>query len=352
MDDATSVVRALADTVSARGLAQIQFVSVDNPSVRLVQELRCVCPNLQVVSLDPIHLAMTWEYASGRKRTQGSSALRRLLAKFTAVDATCSAARWGRAHDGGACAQLTYEEARTQRQIQDRSMRLRTAESFLANLDPSKPFYLRLDWIKALASLASVYKQEVERISPGPNRRIYELLFSAASAPRAEWYMNNVRARHMMEPRRLSLLPVGTTSNESLHHEINAWFRETQQIHQSTLQLKLQILQLCKNLSHNAALYRPTCRQMPHAELLSRVSLMPLWQPHQWMEWCSELADDTGVSKARLPLHEKRESERRKVRLTVKRRPAASVPKRRRTPHTLERVDSFRRAGVKRCVVG
>ena len=58
----------------------------------------------------------------------------------------------GRAHDGGACAQLTYEEARTQRQIQDRSMRLRTAESFLANLDPSKPFYLPLDWIKALAS--------------------------------------------------------------------------------------------------------------------------------------------------------------------------------------------------------
>ena len=46
MDDATSVARALADTVSARGLAQIQFVFVDNPSVRLVQELRCVCPNL------------------------------------------------------------------------------------------------------------------------------------------------------------------------------------------------------------------------------------------------------------------------------------------------------------------
>ena len=144
---------------------------------------------------------MTWEYASGRKRTQGSSALRRLLAKFTAVDATCSAARWGRAHDGGACAQLTYEEARTQRQIQDTSMRLRTAESFLANLDPSKPFYLRLDWIKALASLASVYKQEVERISPGPNRRIYELLFSAASAPRTECSSADEQCQRGPKPR-------------------------------------------------------------------------------------------------------------------------------------------------------
>jgi hypothetical protein len=27
-------------------------------------------------------------------------------------------------------------------------------------------------------------------------------------------------------------LPSGTTSNEALHHEVNAWFRETPRMHQ------------------------------------------------------------------------------------------------------------------------
>ena len=33
---------------------------------------------------------------------------------------------------------------------------------------------------------------EVGRISPGPNRRVWQLLHSATAAERSEWYLNNV----------------------------------------------------------------------------------------------------------------------------------------------------------------
>ena len=55
----------MADSIPAKGLAQVKYVSVDNPSAHLVDELRIICPNLHAVALD--HLAMTWEYASSHK---------------------------------------------------------------------------------------------------------------------------------------------------------------------------------------------------------------------------------------------------------------------------------------------
>ena len=351
MDDAGSCVRALADVIPARGLAQVQHVSVDNPSSKLFQEFRLICPNLQIMTLNPVHLAMTWEYASSRKRTAGSKTLRKILSKFTATDDSFDVRRWGRPYDGTTCAPLTYEEARVQRQIQDCSMREKTAQRLLRELDPNKPFYLRIEWIKSLAAVASIYREEVQRVCPGPIRKIRELLFTAACAPRSEWYMNNIRSRHVISSGRLPLPPVGTTSNESLHHEINVWFRETQKLHQSTLALKLHILHLNKNLSHNAALYRPTCRQVPHAELVARVSTKPVWTDAAWVDWYSELCDDRRMSQAALPLHTRRESERQLVRRTsTRKRPAtakAAGIQRRRTPHTLQRRDSLRRAGVK-----
>lgn len=68
----------------------------------------------------------------------------------------------------------------------------------------------------------------------------------------------HLRARRRMPLACHSLLHAGATSNESLHYEINQWFKQTQKLHQATLELKLHILQFSKLLTHNAALYRPT----------------------------------------------------------------------------------------------
>ena len=116
-DDSEACVRALADHLPARGLAQTSYVLVDNPSQKYWKELRTICPSLQVLALDPVHLAMTCEYASVRKRTASSRQLRLILRKLTAHDAEAMTLNW--------------EEKRARQQLEDRSMRLSDAQKLL-----------------------------------------------------------------------------------------------------------------------------------------------------------------------------------------------------------------------------
>ena len=148
-----------------------------------------------------------------------------------------------------------------------------------------------------------------------------------------------------MRHSRLALLPTGTTSNESLHHETNTWFRETQKLHKATLQLKLSIMHLGKLLSHNVALYRPATRQMAEAEVLARATARAIFTDAEWREWCGELADGDHTIKAGLELHKQRECQRSKVKPTLQKRPASKLSGR-RTPHTVLCEDNLRRAGV------
>ena len=100
-DGSEACVRALADHLPARGLAQTSYVLVDNPSQKYWKELCTICPSLQVLALDPVHLAMACEYASARKRTASSRQLRLILRKLTAHDAEAMAGRWGPVYHGG-----------------------------------------------------------------------------------------------------------------------------------------------------------------------------------------------------------------------------------------------------------
>lgn len=58
----------------------------------------------------------------------------------------------------------------------------------------------------------------------GTSKEVRKVLWSACTP---EWLclMNNLRARHSMDASARALLPAGTTSNEALHAEINAWSR-------------------------------------------------------------------------------------------------------------------------------
>eukprot|EP00439_Symbiodinium_sp_Y106_P017241 s455_g2.t1 len=245
-DDAQTCAQVLGEGLPAEGLRQVQYVSVDNPSRHYLLTLKTICPNLQLMALDPVHLAaMTCEYASSRRRTGFTRVLRRMLCKFTAVDSTLDAGAWGKFFDGRNSPPLTAAEIRFRNQIEDRSMRQTDAVRLLESLDPTTPFYSRAEWVQTLAAVVSVHRQEADRLAPGPNRRIWQLLHTASAADRSEWYFNNIRLRHSFPRSYLNLLPAGTASNESLHHEINSWFRETQKIHQSSLKMKLRILRHC-----------------------------------------------------------------------------------------------------------
>ena len=148
--------------------------------------------------------------------------LRRLLATFAAADQNRPAVSFDPVFDGILSRSETAH-------MEDLTMRDEEAKRIIDSLDTSRPWYLRIDWIKAVASLANVHS-DMNRMCPGPSRRIGQLLYSATAPKRSERYFNNIRIRHNMHAEKLSLFPVGTTSNESLRAEVNRLFKETQKL--------------------------------------------------------------------------------------------------------------------------
>ena len=91
-------------------LDQVQCVATDAPSSLMFSLLRSIMPNLQCLCLDPVHLAIKYEYATGRRRTKGSASLRACLGKFNSSDSTATAERWGAFFTGQHATPLSARE--------------------------------------------------------------------------------------------------------------------------------------------------------------------------------------------------------------------------------------------------
>ena len=94
--------------------------------------------------------------------------LRKVLSKFAAVDAKCSPRAFGVLYCGRVCRQLTAEESRYRVYIEDRTMRDEDARKILDELNIEEPFYTRLEWIRCVAAVANMFREEVGRMCPGP----------------------------------------------------------------------------------------------------------------------------------------------------------------------------------------
>jgi len=55
------------------------------------------------------------------------------------------------------------------------------------------------------------------------------------------WYWNSIIARRSMPPQMQAMLGSGTAANESLHAEMNSWYRNQPELYPTTLQLQLQV---------------------------------------------------------------------------------------------------------------
>jgi len=280
--------------------------------------------------------------------------LRRIIAKFTKVDQETGAAAWGDCYNGRGAAPLDRAEESMRAKVLDGSMSRARADMVYDGLDCEQPFYTRVEFVEALAALSSLFRDEVQRKVTGANKPLYRLLWCAAAPDRLEWLFNNIRQRCRTPATQLSLLPSGSASNEALHSEINNWFRQTQQIHQATLTLKLDMLALGKLLTHNLAMYHPTARQMSQNEVLARALSRKVWTAAAWRAWCKKLHTASFVQKATLPLNTKKITEIKVVHGWIRKRPAAAKaaarpigPKRKRTPFTLQRAGNLIKSGVK-----
>ena len=184
----------LSETLPASALRQVVFVAVDNPSRRFYDALKTICPGLQGMALDTIHLAMTCEYATARRKSNSSKMLRRIFQKIAAVDAACSADSVGLMYTGRTCKALNAEEERYRQLMEDRTMRDDEAGRVLEGLQVREPFYTRrLDTVRGGPGQHVPGRDGAH--FPGPNRRVWQLLQSAYTTPAQDKFRTQVLAR-------------------------------------------------------------------------------------------------------------------------------------------------------------
>jgi len=180
-ESAADVAAALATALSAEQLRSVRSMSVDHPTPVLFQALRGTCPNLQILALDPTHLAMVYEHCHYRKRTRGSRALRILLAKFWRVDPAADAAAWGPAYDGSGMPPLLDDlDSLHCEQILNGEMDLTRAARVLDHINPDAPWRALSDWIEALAAHSAVHRAEIVRRSHQSGAPLCRLIYNVA----------------------------------------------------------------------------------------------------------------------------------------------------------------------------
>ena len=167
---------------------------------------------------------------------------------------------------------------------------LHRAQAIVSNFEGDKPYTSKFEFIQALAALTRVFHDDVQNKTEAKSKKLKDVLMSAAAPDRVEWYFNNSRLRHSMRRSYTGLLSSGTSSNESLHFEMNKWFRNQQEIYISTLTLQLRINWIGKLMVHNAALYAPLRRTNFQKTLL--IALAAKWEFGDNDAWEAWLATD------------------------------------------------------------
>ena len=139
-------------------------MATDAPSYKLFTTLKEIMPNLVALSLDPVHLSMHYESASGCKKTAGSAALRRCMAKFNNQDASMACEQRWQFFTKDAKPFTSAEEAfRTQ--ILDGSMGEAKARRVLQKSEELLVWTCRKDFLEHLAAISSCFRPEVVKKS-------------------------------------------------------------------------------------------------------------------------------------------------------------------------------------------
>ena len=172
---------------------------------------------------------------------------------------------------------------------------------------------------KTLAAISAVYRAELTKKSD-EGKPLTDLLWKATKPDRRPF--NNLCVRSRLSNAENLLLPTGTTSNESLHAEINNWFRQAQSLHKSTLSLKLDVLVFSKLIAHNTSLYSPGARQMSSSHVLARRIGTSLRTMDDWKGWACK-----GKAEASLPIKQQRRAESRQVKKNHGQAPSQEIAK-------------------------
>ncbi|CAE7827729.1 unnamed protein product, partial [Symbiodinium sp. CCMP2456] len=177
------------------------------------------------LSLDAMHIVMVYEQNHNNRSTKGSRWLATVMNKFRNVMPDCSAQSWGPMYTGVEQISYTAEEKRLSALIVNKDMSEIEAKAVLEGMDPDVPYRTETQFLESVAAICSLFADEMTKTTfAGPT--LHRLLVNLTTPAKIQWLFNDTRYRHACKMSQICLLPSGTTSNESLHHEINSWFRE------------------------------------------------------------------------------------------------------------------------------
>ena len=243
--------------------------------------------------MDTVHFAMRYEDTHGRRKTNGSSWLRLALQRFSKRSDHKLGCNWGGVYYGDHIAASADEDALLE-QIKECSMPRSVGEEELKSLaqNAEVPFESRSEFLRAMAAIVAVHRDEVMRQLPKGGGSLLHLVWQGCQIFKIEWMLNYTRFIHSISSAEFVVLPRGTASNEAYHAELNSAFRRVHQLHVSALETRLKAITLAKLLSHNSALYRAGTRQLPSAAVLMRtVAATQLFTVKQWQQWLKQPSD-------------------------------------------------------------
>jgi hypothetical protein len=302
-EDADVIAAMFTKNFSVLQLQQVTTLASDCPSPRLYRVLLAVLPNLLFLILDPVHLCINFNTAHWKKKTYAERVLRIIMHKFNKVDHTKTAAYWGMPFADGVAPDLDARQMQLRTWILNGRMPRLDSETYIRNINPEAPWYSVTEFIKSLAALCSVYWVDVDRTTNINQKPLYHVIWCAAAPDRIQYYFNNIRFRHSVPKSMLALLSSGTSSNESLHAELNTAMRnQPSALYSTTLILCLRIFSFLKMLAHNLLLYSPQLRKHSQQTILAASASNRPFDMKAWEEWCTPMYVDMALPQPpRLP---------------------------------------------------
>ncbi|CAE7786382.1 unnamed protein product [Symbiodinium microadriaticum] len=296
-EKASVVAETLHDALPQHHRAQVRHVVSDSPSAEMHRVLQGVLPGLRSISLDAMHIVMVYEQNMNNKKTSGWLAM--IIDKFRKRDPKRSADSWGPFYEGQVLPQPSANVRAMCARLETPDMSYLQAYAHLEQLNPDQPWLTELDFLHAVLAHLSMFREETAK-NTYSGATLHRLITNVASPTKLQWLLNDTRYRHSVPRERLVLLPSGTTSNESLHRELNHGFRETAVMHKAALILKLDFFQFANVFARNQALYRPLQRQAGQAEICRRsfsVNVRVMLPMRAWKKWCRNLARPGAIPK-------------------------------------------------------
>ncbi len=298
---ALTIATTLRDEFPLECRQQISTVSVDfcTPAMWEALSKPDVCPNLHLLCLDATHICMKYRAAFGRRKTEGCVWLSRVMAKFSKANDMLGVFHWGAPYHGDGCRPHSLAESNARQQLMEGTMLLADAKGILTSMHCDGPWLTRLDFVKAIAAVCSVYPDEALIKTQDAGKSIRQLLWNLTSPQTCEWLFNNLRSIARMSPSRRPLLPSGTTANEAMHFVLNKAFRNLPEVYSGTLEVQVSLLQYSRLKSHTSALNTPTLSQMRNRDVraLSQASIR--FSPADWTEMTSRAIVDTDFLRQR-----------------------------------------------------